>query len=38
MSATIDPDMQLVRELETASRADTPTAEIITLLEFKCRA
>ena len=38
MSATIDPDMQLERELNTASRAETPTAELITFLESRCRA
>jgi len=38
MSATIAPDMQLVRELNNESRAETPKAELITFLESRCIA
>ena len=39
MLATLDPETQQEWELITALRADTPTtAELVTLLESRCRA
>jgi len=38
MLATLDPETQREWEITTASRTDTPTEELVTFLESRCRA